>query len=221
MSTTWKTIKIKSGNGKFYTSSKEEKEGWTKVENLEHGTRWHNYFSNVEGKLKKISLDEEGNYGDKLKLFVETGEDEVSVIEIGVMSASGHMNSYAVSLVRIIDKLKIGETYTIFPNSKNKDKKGNLYRNLVFLMEDNKAVVSDLTKDDVPDWEQKPNPIKKKELIWDSTAQSAFYYERLDEYLSNGEEKAEQEEVKPQDIKEDKSKAPSTPVSDENLDLPF
>jgi hypothetical protein len=238
MSTNWKNIKVK-GNGKFYESSKEEIEGWVKIETEEHGFRWHKEFTTIEGKLTKIETDDSGKYGDRIKIYIETGEDEVSVLELKLFTVTGHMEGYASSLSRIIDGVKIGSNIEIFCNRKKKNAKGNLYRNIFVNQqlegEDEKGdplpfnmVKPTITKEDIPEWEQIPNPVKKKEMIWDSSKQAAFFYERLEKYTENG---SDYNNTSTEGIKEDiakvpvetkkEHKEPAEVVVEEEDDLPF
>jgi len=209
MSTTWKNIKIKSSVGKFYESSKTAIDGWEEVETKEHGTRWHRVFSNLKGKLTKIAIDEEGQFGDRLKIYVETGTDEVSVLEINLFNTNKSINDYVKSLCQRLGNVNLGDEVDIFLNTKYKDKKDFLNKFVVVKVLDS-IVEKSINKEDVPKWEEKPDPIKKGKMVWDRTAETAFYYEYLTNWVNENSPAQDTEETTP-------VVAETTVVADENL----
>lgn len=196
--TAWKNIKIKQSVGKFYESSKTEIEGWEKVDTKEHGNRWHRVFSTITGTITKIMIDESGSFGDRLKIFVDTGEDEVSVLEMPLFNINKSLYDYARSLAMIIDGVKLGgeNTHEIFLNSKNKDKNDFLYKN-IFIKQNGETVKPSVNKADVPAWEEKPDPVKKGKKVWDSTANTKYLYDILYDFCEGVTPSASSENTPP------------------------
>lgn len=217
MSTVWKNIKIKSSDGKFYESSKTEVEGWTKVETKEHGTRWHRIFSNLQGKLAKIDLDEEGQFGDRLKVYVETDTDEVSVLEINLFNTNKSINDYVRSLCQRLGNLNIGDEVDIFLNTKYKNNRGYLNKFMVVKVDDN-IVEKALAKEDVPKWVEKQDPIKKDKKIWDRTDETAFFYNLLKSWIGENTKSYSSDE---NDSTEVTTTSTVSATIDDDDDLPF
>ena len=189
---TWKNIKIKSSVGKFYESSKTAVEGWEQIETEEHGTRWHRVFSNLKGKLTKVAIDEEGKFGDRLKIYVETDTDEVSVLELTLFNVNKTMNDYVKTFCTRLGNIRLGDEVDIFLNTKYKDKSDYLKKFVVVKIDDT-IVEKALDKDSVPKWEEKPDPIKKGKTYWDRTAETAFYYEYLSNWIESNRPSSDSE----------------------------
>lgn len=204
----YKNVKIKSSKGVFYESSKEQLEGFNvEVETKEHGTRFHKEYKNLKGKLTKIAHDEEGMFGERLKVFIEEDDDNVIVLEMNVFRQKNVMDDYTKGFLQIAENLKLGQDVEFFLNSKKKDKKGYLYKNIFAKHGDEKVEWSFEFKD-IPAWEEVPDPIKKGKMTWDSTKQTAFFYDKLVQLTSDE-----------QSVEEPKAEAPKEDVDGD--DLPF
>lgn len=206
----YKNVKIKFSKGVFYESSKEKLEGFNvEVETKEHGTRYHKEYKNLKGKLTKIAHDEEGMFGERLKVFIEEDDDNVIVLEMNVFRQKNVMDDYTKGFLQIADNLELGENVEFFLNSKKKDKKGYLYKN-IFATQKGEKVRWAFEFKDIPAWEEVPDPIKKGKMTWDSTKQTAFFYDKLVQLTSD-------ESVPEQSSQEPKAEEPKEDVEDDNL----
>ena len=186
-------VKVKSGT--FYISSKEDKgEGWTKQEfpnpqNKEETLiRYHKTLS-IEGKLNYLDIDDDKFQGKVLKLIVG-GESESYSLAIPIMDTGGSVkttNQYFNSLIGSLENVKKGDKVTMFVNSKNEDKNGRLYRNIIILDSDGKLIKSNFSFSDVPKWlsAETTDDFGEKTTAWDASPTNKFYIEKAKTVTGN------------------------------------
>jgi len=196
-----KKVKVKKGT--FYISSKEDQgEGWTKNEfknpqnKDETLVRYHRELS-IEGKITYLAMKEDRYDGNVLSLIVNNKEKEESYsLQIPIMDTGGTVrttNQYFNSIAGVFKNVKKGDTITMFVNTRNEDRNGNLYRNIVVLNEDNKPIKSDFSFTDSPKWvvSTKEDEFGKEIKEYDATESNKFYIAKFKESLASFGEQTE------------------------------
>jgi len=186
-------VKIKKGT--FYLSSKTDQgEGWTKQEFQnpqnpdETMVRYHKTLS-VEGTLQSVTLSEDKFAGETAKILVKKDGDNY-YLEVPIMDKGGSVvttNQYFNSLVGPLEKLNKGDNITMFVNSKNEDKNGRLYRNIVVLDGNGSLIKSDFSFKDTPSWakQEVKNAFGKVETKWDASETNDFYIKKFMDVVNN------------------------------------
>jgi len=233
-----KKVKVKKGT--FYISSKEDQgEGWTKNEfknpqnKDETLVRYHRELS-IEGKITYLAMKEDKYAGNVLSLIVNNKEKEESYsLQIPIMDTGGTVrttNQYFNSIAGVFKNVNKGDTITMFVNTRNEDKNGNLYRNIVVLNEDGKLIKSDFSFTDSPKWvvSIKEDEFGKEVKEYDATESNKFYIGKFKESLASfGASESKEptpepkEASKPVTPKEEKEYTPHEEVDEEDDDLPF
>jgi hypothetical protein len=234
-----KKVKVKKGT--FYISSKEDQgEGWTKNEfknpqnKDETLVRYHRELS-IEGEITYLAMKEDKYAGNVLSLIVNNKEKEESYsLQIPIMDTGGTVrttNQYFNSIAGVFKNVNKGDTITMFVNTRNEDKNGNLYRNIVVLNEDGKLIKSDFSFTDSPKWvvSIKEDEFGKEVKEYDATESNKFYIGKFKESLASfGASESKEptpepkEAYKPVTQKEEKKYTPHEEVEEEDdSDLPF
>ena len=190
-----KKVKVKKGT--FYISSKENQgEGWTKNEfknpqnKDETLVRYHRELS-IEGEITYLAMKEDKYAGNVLSLIVNNKEKEESYsLQIPIMDTGGTVrttNQYFNSIAGVFKNVNKGDTITMFVNTRNEDKNGNLYRNIVVLNEDGKLIKSDFSFTDSPKWvvSIKEDEFGKEVKEYDATESNKFYIGKFKESLAS------------------------------------
>ena len=165
-------VGIKSGN-KLYISSKTKEVGFDTEVEYEGTTYYHKELSHIEGVLKNKKL-EEGNYGERLKLFFAQDKDNTYVLEIPTLQGDS-LKPWAAEIAKYLPGMDIGKNVKISTNTTKVDKKGNPYRNF-YVEQDGVSVAWAFNLEDVPKPTQKKSKLKG-EVTWDFTDRDAFLYE--------------------------------------------
>lgn len=185
MSVSPKKVGIKKGT--FYLSEDNDGgEGWEKQEfkNPQTGADMVKYHKNIslEGTLSYVGHKEDKFKGNCLAVLIKS-EDATYSLEIPVLDTKGvkATNQYFQSLVGSLENLKKGEEVKMFINNKHKDKKDELYKNVVTLRPDNTIVKSNFSFSDVPKWESKPkkDAFGKEVVEYDPTPTNEFYISKF------------------------------------------
>lgn len=224
--------KVGIKKGTFYLSSdKDGGQGWERQEfkNPQTGESMVKYHKNIsiEGELVYIGHKEDKYKGNCLTVLIK-GESETFSLEIPVLDTKGvkATNQYFNSLVGSLETLSKGDKIKMFVNSRNEDKDGNLYRNIITL-KDNILVKSNFDFKDVPKWTSKidKDSFGKEITIYDPKPTNDFYIGKFLKIV---------EDFKTTNTKEDKNNSsnvtatpeqafePATNVKSESYDdLPF
>jgi len=226
-------MKVNIKKGTFYISSKEDKgEGWEKNEfpnpqnKDETLVRYHRTLS-IEGRLNYVAIKNDKYQGKVLSLIVG-GENESYSLEIPIMSTGSSVkttNQYFNSVIGALENLKKGDTVTMFVNSKNEDKNGRLYRNIIVLDSNGKLVKSNFTFGELPKWksEEVEDEFGDKEVKWDASPTNKFYIDLLNKVVDNFGTPQKDEASKPNEQSKSSNSAPPPYQSskDDEDDLPF
>lgn len=221
-------VKIKSGT--FYLSSKTEQTDkyWKKVEvtNPQTGEkleRWHKELT-VEGNLMWVGVRDDKFQGRVACLLIKGFDEETYSLQIPILSTKGvkATDSYFNSLALVLPKLTKGDSIKMFVNSKNKDKKDQLYKNIVVLNGQNELVRSDVDFKDIPKWGAKEveNDFGEKTTEYDPKPTNSFYikeFMKSVEYFKEIKENKTQDEPKQEPAKASNSSAPGNSINEENL----
>lgn len=152
-----KQVRMKKGT--FYLSSETDGgEGWTKQEfkSPSDGTdmvRYHKEIS-IEGNLMYLAMKKDKFKGNCLSMLIRETPELTYGLEIPIMSTGKipKTNEYFNSVIGSLENVEKGDVITMFVNNKNKDKSGNLYRNIVTLNYDKKLIKSNFQFSEVPRW---------------------------------------------------------------------
>ena len=143
--------------GTFYLSSETQVDDtWEKNEftiSKKDFVRYHKPVT-INGKLTKVKLSDDKFKGQCLTLMVDDGEN-ISVVDLPVYQPNSKYkttDSYFQSAVGALESINLGDTIGIIVNNRAKDKKGELYKNLVFFTEDKQLIKSLYDFTDVPRW---------------------------------------------------------------------
>lgn len=183
-------VKIK--NGTFYLSSKEDRgEGWEKKSfpnpqnKNETLTRYHKELS-VKGELFHVSIGDDRFVGKTAKIGVKN-KNTAYWVEVPIMSKKGvkTVDDYFKSIVGSLLTAEKGQEVVMFVNSKNKDKRGYLYKNIVMLDSDNSVIKSPYSFKDAPRWKitETKNEFGEKEKKYDATETNKFYIDILNKAI--------------------------------------
>jgi len=177
---------IKSKNGKFYTTSKVEMDGYTPNKYIDKSTgkevtNYHKEVTNLKGKLVKWGV-KDSQFGERFYIMLKQDGDEVDVLDVPIFNGSSNsVNDYIKSFCQYIDSFEKDVDFEMYLNSKNKDKNGYLYKN-VFINIDGKSLSWNfkLYSEDsiVPPPIETINKVTKKKS-WDYSDADAFFYEKI------------------------------------------
>jgi hypothetical protein len=177
---------IKSKNGKFYTTSKVEKEGYTPNKYIDKSTgtevtNYHKEVTNLKGKLVKWGV-KESQFGERFYIMLKQDGDDVDVLDMPIFNGSSNsINDYIKSICQYIDSFDKDVDFEMYLNSKNKDKNGYLYKN-VFININGESLKWNfkLYGEDsiVPPPIETVNKVTKKKS-WDYSDADAFFYEKI------------------------------------------
>lgn len=108
---TEKTYVTVNYDGTMYTYSKEPREGYEAYTSSKGTTSYRKFFNRgVEGALRYLSLRKNANKNDALELNVTLGD---YVLVFPVFDASGDVDVYTESFIRILPKLQKDMVYNI------------------------------------------------------------------------------------------------------------
>lgn len=183
----YRNLKIKA-SGKFYTSSREKTEGAVEFVHEKEGTFYHTEYNQVEGILTSIDRKtvEYTKSGEQKKLFLleivfmDNEKDLKTTINIPLRDNYG-VNAYTAEVIKFLPNLTLGKPTTIWINSKNKNAKGKVYKNLGF-KQDGERIDWSFTFKDLPANKEvkKYDAIEDKEIItYDRTESDKFLMEKL------------------------------------------
>jgi hypothetical protein len=177
-------LRVGIKKGTFYLSSNTDNgDGWEKQEfkNPQTGEDMVKYHKRVtiKGDIVYLAMRDDKFKGKILSMIVAGEEDSYS-LEIPIMNPNGQVkatNEYFNSIVGVLDKLSFGDTVTMFVNSKNKDKKDRLFRNIVVLGEDGKAIRPSFDYKDVPKWASTTttDDFGEEKTVWNASPANKFY----------------------------------------------
>lgn len=208
---------IESSRGVFYTTSKEQKEGYERHEYVDRETKetkvnYRKRISNLKGKLTKFGC-RGTQFGERFEMFLEQEDGDVAVLQIPIFRSGTSVNDYIKSMCQYIDNLKTGTTVEIYLNSKNKDKNGYLYKNIFINVDgENLKWAFPIYGDDspVPSPTKTINKVTKKET-WDYSDVDAFFYEKIQRGSTTQEQQNSEAAPKQQ----------QAPINTGDDDLPF
>lgn len=185
----YKNLSISKKKASFYQKSKEPKEGYEKVT---YGTppkdTYHSYQKNVKGTPNFFEIKEAEISGAKMKfleLSLKEGED-INKISVPLKNKTGYTDE-AKAFISALVGYKMGEPVSIsLVNKTNKGANGKEYDNLsVYINYEN--IKNDQGKgqstgfipyNDIPKGVEK---IVAGDKTWDFTAQTEFYYSKIQE----------------------------------------
>lgn len=179
----YRNFGIKSSEGKFYESHK------TPVPNAvsfvkDDKTYYHLLFDEIHGKLHSIKIDE-GEYGTKLKISLTDAAGDAQVLAIPLISKWG-VDDWARSLAVFIDQLEVGDDLELSLNTKDKDPKGYLRKNL-FIKKDGTNLKFSFSHKDAPKGikrVEKDKVTKKEKEVWDFSDRDSFYYDIIEKNVN-------------------------------------
>lgn len=229
-------VRVKSGT--FYLSSKEEKEGWeknqfTNPQNKDETlTRWHKKI-NVEGKIQYLAIKDDKYRGKVLSMIIQ-GEDESYSITLPIYSTGGSVkttNEYFNSVVGSLQNVSKGDKIKMFVNSKNEDKSGRLYRQIVILDENDNLIKAPYAFSEIPKWEkvEKDDGLGGVEVEWNAEPANVFFKQQakkaVDEFGNGSSTSTPKQEESTQETSKNESQSntetPTDTAADEYDDLPF
>jgi hypothetical protein len=191
---TYKNVKIKKGQ--FYLSSKtDEGEGWYKNEfttpSGEAMVRYHKDLS-MTGTYQKTTFKDDTYKGRCLSVSVRGENGDFYILDTPVMSGGKGVrksDDYFNSIVGPLSTLTKGDKVKMFVNSKNKDKRDQLYRNVVFLDGDGVLIKSPFSFSDVPAWVKSEglDEFDKPTVTYDASAATKFYIDKAKEVVAASE----------------------------------
>jgi hypothetical protein len=193
---------IKSKNGMFYTTSKEEKKGYTLNKYIDRETNaekvnFHKDVRTLSGKLIKFGV-KESQFGEQFFIFLKQEEECVHALQINVFRKGTAINDYIKSFAQYVDQLKEGDNLEIYLNNKAKDKNGYLYKN-VYISSNGESLKWSFPiygeGSPVPNPAKTINKVTGKE-VWDYSDVDAFFYKKIKESNISEKEAPETEVVK-------------------------
>lgn len=192
--------------GQFYLKSKEPKEGYEEVTYGEGQKTYHQYHKSISGTPSYFGTKEVDYKGTKLNFLELSLQDGVDTnqISVNLYNKNGYTDE-AKALISALNGLELGEPVSINPTvSKVTGKNGKEYTNLnIYINYLNRTDASGRNPstgfihfDDIP------KPVEKVvagRSTWDWTAQTEFYYEKLQEIEKRfkGVEQNSSDEEKP------------------------
>lgn len=204
---------IKNKNGMFYTTSKEEKEGYvlnkyTNRETNKEETNYHKDVSTLKGSLMRFGV-KSSPFGERFFIHLKQEDGNVAAMEINVFRSGTSINDYIKSFAQYLDQFKTDDVLEIYLNKKNKDSNGYLYKN-VYISANGENLKWSFPiygeESPVPQPSKVINKVTKKET-WDYSDVDAFFYERV-----KGEVKTEEASTQ---------KEVETVMTQKEDDLPF
>lgn len=212
----YKNYSISSKEGKFYLKSKTPLEGYSEVRygmNQEKVT-YHQYHSTIVGKPAYFGPKEvifEGRTLKFLELTLIDG-DISNKVSVPLKNTRGGYTDEARTIISTLYNADLNEPITLtaklnqYKNKKGEDKHSlALYGNYINIEEDGRNKSTGfIPYSDIPALEQKTVAGEK---VWDSTAQTEFFFEKLTELQ--------------QRFRGNSTSAPSEATDDPSDDLPF
>lgn len=184
---------IKGSKGVFYTTSKEPQEGYTENkytdrETKKEKTNYHKEVETLTGKLHSIKLKQSELVGERLAISLTDAKGDANVLEIPVFrNTNGDVDEYTKSCIQYLSNLVLNAETEIFCNSKNKDKKGYLYKN-VFFKQDGEQIPWEFKifgeDSPVPKAVQKEHKVTKQ-IKWNFEDQNVWFYDKLTSSVKN------------------------------------
>lgn len=181
---------FKWSEGKFYEKSSEPKEGFKEVKYTDKETKkeavtYHKTVDSITGKIHAV-ISDQTTWGAKvLKVLVNTGNDECTVIQVDLKDKYGYSRETKAFLSSLRDYIK-GEEVVITPKiteytnptTSKVTKNLNIYMNYVnILNDDGKGKMTGyINFNEVPALEKVE---KRGETTYNNDAQQDFYYEVL------------------------------------------
>jgi len=178
-------FKIKQSKNVFYTTSKDELEGFIKNEYTDKKTKtttinYHKEVNSLTGVLKGIRL-KDSDYGKYLTLILEESPETTLWLEIPIFDAQKRISPYVKSICQYLENLRFNVETVINLNRTKKDKAGYFYKTVFFKQGDvdvKWAFSSYGEESIVPPWEKTANKVTG-EITWDSSNQDKFYYDLI------------------------------------------
>lgn len=183
-----------SGCGVLYQSSRDPKEGFEEHINEKTGavSYWRVFWNGIEGYLSDIFVLEQEMNGAKTNfLFIKISDEEGNyVIKVPLMTSKGGINSYAKSLVRYLPNIDLKRKIVINPAHTKKGEQyapGNFFISYARETPDgNDELIQQYYKNGQNGW---PDRVESTDIMgnkkFDYTAQDAFAYQVLNEYIQS------------------------------------
>jgi hypothetical protein len=204
----YKNYSLKSKNGRFYRSSKEQSDEFKiQAKDRDGNIFWHDEQNTVSGTLVGMRISKPPFGGKQFSITLKQ-DDIYNVIQFNVFSDKSKIDGWARAFCYTLDSLERDEEYTFSLNQTNKDDGGYLYKN-VYVRQGEDKVSWAIDPKDFPEGVKIKDPVTDEETV-DYTARNKYFYDIL---LRNAERFAPKEK---EEVVEEKTAIPKP-----DSDLPF
>ena len=106
-------LQLEFGSGKFYSYSKEEKEGFEKHTSSKGNVSYRKYYDRIEGTLDGVAVVKT-KFGEVLD-FRFINNDVLIHCPYQLYDQKGHISTFGEASIKFLPELKKGEKYTMSP----------------------------------------------------------------------------------------------------------
>ena len=106
-------LQLEFGSGKFYSYSKEEKEGFEKHTSSKGNVSYRKYYDRIEGILDGVAVVKT-KFGEVLD-FRFINNDVLIHCPYQLYDQKGHISTFGEASIKFLPELKKGEKYTMSP----------------------------------------------------------------------------------------------------------
>ncbi len=224
---------IKSSEGVFFESSKQERTGFDIKHTSTTGkVSWHRESPVLEGTLKKIEIRPfqfKTGKVDYLRIHFLQEDGNMGVLSMPVLTIKGGVDGWLKAFAIYLPNLTVDQDIKMSLNRSNRDKKDYLYKNVYF-----RDGADDLLEwafhpqEDVPKPISKPHPLTGQPVV-DYSPVDKFYYDKVMEVVAawkgvNAEPERRSRPANtaaPQATADDSFAGTPPPNSEDYDDLPF
>lgn len=106
-------LQLEFGSGKFYSYSKEEKNGYEKHTSSKGNVSYRKYYDRIEGRLDGVAVVKT-KFGEVLD-FRFVNNDALIHCPYQLYDQKGHISTFGEASIKYLPELKKGEKYTMTP----------------------------------------------------------------------------------------------------------
>lgn len=106
-------LQLEFGSGKFYSYSKEEKDGYEKHTSSKGNVSYRKYYDRIEGRLDGVAVVKT-KFGEVLD-FRFVNNDVLIHCPYQLYDQKGHISTFGEASIKYLPELKKGEKYTMTP----------------------------------------------------------------------------------------------------------
>lgn len=106
-------LQLEFGSGKFYSYSKEEKNGYEKHTSSKGNVSYRKYYDRIEGRLDGVAVVKT-KFGEVLD-FRFVNNDVLIHCPYQLYDQKGHISTFGEASIKYLPELKKGEKYTMTP----------------------------------------------------------------------------------------------------------